>query len=511
MILSPRSRSVLLTLIGTTSYISFTNAQIKIVSPSEAVALFEDNGYIDGSTATFGAPYYGNKVIGKLLYRKPLFPDHPHCTREGYTGYEELDELFHKQLNITESMETTRHMQKRVMLVERGGCSFVTKVRVAQKFGAGAVLVMDKADTTLTKYQVHQVIMADDGYGQLVTIPSVFISREEGVLLQQQIEAAAAKDDAVIAELDWNIPSKDIVVMDLWMSPANKEAAEFLRGFNPVADALMINLQFIPHYDMFDLEMDYNNSCYEKNTFCAEDPDGAGPITGKDVVTESLRQLCVWDVNAKKVKGDNAYNNIKSRTVFHSTAYWKYVAAFADNCQLKSEDPTKLFGTKECSEGVMNEVGIDVEEVNDCMKVEADILLKLQIANTAWGPFALRINGWRYAGPIEPDLVRKAVCSGFEVEPDECVQMQMIENEAAISDKGMDVPWSSVILTIIGTILFLVGFSYLCCSRAFKEYAKQMLQEEVSVQVSNRLAEYQSLKEAEEGADQAEPKFDKRI
>merc|ERR1711920_629980 len=40
--------------------------------------------------------------------------------------------------------------------------------------------------------------------------------------------------------------------------------------------------------------------------------------------------------------------------------------------------------------------------------------------NTAWSPRALRINGWRYSGILDPDLVTRAVCAGFISQPKEC-------------------------------------------------------------------------------------------
>jgi len=46
------------------SFFHRTDAQIRIVAPLDAVDLFgANNGIIDGSTATFGAPYYGEKVV----------------------------------------------------------------------------------------------------------------------------------------------------------------------------------------------------------------------------------------------------------------------------------------------------------------------------------------------------------------------------------------------------------------------------------------------------------------
>merc|ERR1712032_1619986 len=43
--------------------------------------------------------------------------------------------------------------------------------------------------------------------------------------------------------------------------------------------------------------------------------------------------------------------------------------------------------------------------------------------NSAWSPRALRINGWRYSGILDADLVARAVCSGFINQPEECQQL----------------------------------------------------------------------------------------
>lgn len=38
--------------------------------------------------------------------------------------------------------------------------------------------------------------------------------------------------------------------------------------------------------------------------------------------------------------------------------------------------------------------------------------LAKQREDTAWSPRALRINGWRYSGTLDPDLVTRAICAG---------------------------------------------------------------------------------------------------
>lgn len=62
-----------------------------------------------------------------------------------------------------------------IVLVERGGCHFVTKVRNVEKAGGSlAVIIDDQEDIP-----VH-TIMSDDGTGGGIRIPSMMIGRKDG-------------------------------------------------------------------------------------------------------------------------------------------------------------------------------------------------------------------------------------------------------------------------------------------------------------------------------------------
>lgn len=63
------------------------------------------------------------------------------------------------------------------------------------------------------------------------------------------------------------------------------------------------------------------------------------------------------------------------------------------------------------------EVGIDPKEIQLCALSQRDQKLQHELENPAWSPRAIRINGWRYSGMLEADLVARAVCSGFIHEP----------------------------------------------------------------------------------------------
>jgi hypothetical protein len=68
-----------------------------------------------------------------------------------------------------------------IFLVDRGHCSFVTKVRNIQNNGGSlAVIIDDKVDE-----EIKKVIMSDDGTGAGITIPAMLISKKDGDILKK--------------------------------------------------------------------------------------------------------------------------------------------------------------------------------------------------------------------------------------------------------------------------------------------------------------------------------------
>lgn len=58
------------------------------------------------------------------------------------------------------------------MLADRGGCSFVEKVRNMEDAGAAVGIVIDTSDE-----DVSNVVMSDDGSGAGLRLPSMLISK----------------------------------------------------------------------------------------------------------------------------------------------------------------------------------------------------------------------------------------------------------------------------------------------------------------------------------------------
>merc|ERR1712178_277576 len=104
--------------------------------------------------------------------------------------------------------------------------------------------------------------------------------------------------------------------------------------------------------------------------------------------------------------------------------------------------------------------------MGDCIKNQGRSLLVKELRNRAWSPLALRINGWRYSGPIESNLVTRSVCGGYLKRPPQCDDYQVLSRTTYI---GGGITFSKavlfvLVLCILFTGLFVVYKRYLTSS-----------------------------------------------
>merc|ERR1719456_600897 len=81
---------------------SGSHGQIRILSPDWLIKEFKDTkGNILGTTATFGAPYYGERLVGQLRFGASLH-SHTHCTKDDYSvlAQDEVIEHGFKQMRL---------------------------------------------------------------------------------------------------------------------------------------------------------------------------------------------------------------------------------------------------------------------------------------------------------------------------------------------------------------------------------------------------------------------------
>lgn len=476
--------------------------QIRVMAPEWLKKDVENKGVIEGSTATFGAPFFGDDVVGKLVYGESK--GNVHCTEDDYDiPSPETEER-------GDSKESVKLIN--VVLVRRGKCSFTTKVKVAYKKGAHAVIIVDREDSDLTSASLKHIIVGDDGYGDSIHIPSVLIAKQEGGKLIE-----AAKKSEVIVQLSWNVPANHIVEVDLWMSSGSTESQQFLKKFANRRKKLNEVMSFTPHYTVFSMPSSdpsvYQELCSDTTgQYCAEDPDASGEITGRDVLDENVRQLCIHDLTkvptesrqqaadaaVKAAEEASKNGNMrgsqepeKQAAVLFAEPYWNYVEKMPDRCPVDGTSEDKKFGYT-CSKKLMEEIGIDAMKVDKCAMETKDEKLKEQRNHQAWSPKALRINGWRYTGMLEADLVTRAVCAGFVKKPAECEDLIKARDPFAKYDGEAieeGVSFSTFLFGLAGIAAFSCG-TLLCYKKSLKDQVQASVREEVMLEVQNAMAQY---------------------
>jgi len=365
-----------------------------------------------------------------------------------------------------------------------------TKVKVAYDKGAHAVIIVDREDSDLTAKDMQNIIVADDGFGDKIHIPSVLISKDDG----NRLIRAVRRGDQVIVELAWDLPTNHVVNTDLWMSSASRESLKFLKEFAPKRRTLNEVVVFQPHYAVFGMDGSnpkiYNDVCSDDSgQFCAEDPDGAGPITGKEVLAENVRQLCIHMVH-KVQRSSELSLRAGMAGVEYAAKYWDYIEKLLDDCPLDASNPQDRFGL-ECSTKLMRKVGIDVDRVEQCVRVNTTQYLQKEREHQAWSPRALRVNGWRYSGILDADLVTRAICSGIITQPRECKDIIKPRNpfQPYFDQRPEGVSFFQMLvwLFLITCVMFAGMLLY---KRYLKKEMRSTLREEVMLEVQAQMGEY---------------------
>jgi hypothetical protein len=194
-------------------------------------------------------------------------------------------------------------------------------------------------------------IMADDGTGGSIYVPSVFISQADGNDCKAVI--AATPLGRVLAQVGWDIPQTTTTVNWTWFMSAASNAGQFKRDFAQVAKNLGNRALVEPHYDFLDGTAwqcnlpgrPCGNQCTNGGRYCQASPQ-TGSYTGADIVSENLRQYCIFQ------QVNNTANIDK---------WWDYIGRFDAECQVKD-----LFNVG-CSQNAVTEAGLSWDQVNACV------------------------------------------------------------------------------------------------------------------------------------------------
>jgi hypothetical protein len=331
-----------------------------------------------------------------------------------------------------------------IVIVRRGVCSFVQKVRNIEHGGGKLAIIVDEVDNE----DPDMIIMVDDGTGNGIQIPSVMISKTDGEKLIAEYEKMEANGGYIKLRTTFDINNPDDrVEYDIWFSSSNDRGMDFIRDFEPYHKRLGDKTLMTPRYFTWSCENCDESitdvDCVSSGKYCAIDETNYS-MTGKSIILENLRQKCIY-LNAMKNKKDDS-------------SWWNYVKKAHSRCYNDF--------TEDCSKEIHNELSINYAETIKCVddsfasadhNVADNSILSLEAI--AWENHGAHyipsviINSVAYRGILDPENVFSAICNGFKDVQDEC-RAYVEETDTTVDDK---VTFDWFIIVIIFLIILNIG------------------------------------------------------
>uniref|UniRef100_A0A7S1D551 PA domain-containing protein n=1 Tax=Cyclophora tenuis TaxID=216820 RepID=A0A7S1D551_CYCTE len=329
------------------------------------------NHHDDHRQALFGTPYAQGSILANVVYvhsdlcsfdairTSPHYPSQPRTGGGGGGGH-----------NVVPF----------IMMLNRGNCTYVTKVRNAQHSGAAGVLIADTnclcSDSACMDHR-HETdrceerdpAISDDGSGSDVTIPSFHLYKMDADPLKEEL----LKGNKVQVEMSWhNNYNSSTVDFSLWSIPTDVVSKEFFSDFKDVAIKLgkefidfTLHMYIVDGQDAGCRRNGHDSQkcgylCTNEGRYCAPDVvdySATSPgISGAEVVRESLRRLCIWNVYGK------------NSTVGNTQPWWDYITLFNDHCYTM-----RNFANSDCINDAMRRAGVDLERIKQCVTMSGGL------------------------------------------------------------------------------------------------------------------------------------------
>lgn len=449
--------------------ISFATGTLIAYSPAQLRDQFRSkygSGSFPGSLGNFGNPPYGTSLVGTVFQPENL------DERNGCLPLSPIN--FNK--------DDPDHNSSPILLVDRGECAFVIKVKHAEDIGARLVLIVNNKDT-----DIDSIIMTDNGLGGNLKIPAFLISKEDGQAIREYLENPEYQYHVNIAvQFDMN-KGTNIVKTWIYSSPTNNKARELIADLSSYLGQFSTdNLDFAHHFVLWycpdcaskGYRVD-NKDCISGGRYCFLDPnEKSDEVNGRNVMLEDLRLMCLFNQTTKKDYKD----------------YLEYHQKYNEMCK------ESRFLTESCSKDVIEALGVTYKKIQNCVEnsfegnnsaIDDNHAMRAEREHIFenFMPFepAFVINDQLYRGDLEAEVIFQAICSGYGwgLEPKFCKTESSEESSEKSSEKESGTNKGLIIVAVIICILLIVAILVV-----YRAIVKKDLNRDMKVQVNNAVAQY---------------------
>jgi hypothetical protein len=432
---------------------------------------------IEVSLSNFGRIPYGYNLVGRVFFDPKNIETDYACRQLPFIG---------ENHPVDESP---------IVMVHRGNCSFVTKVRNVENAGGHVALIIDNKDE-----DVSRVVMADDGRGRELTIPAVLISREHGQILTDFYTQNPDRARDIIVEVDFEMEHpNNTVSYNLYTTADNEIVYRLLTDFYRYHEELNSKTKLKVHYvtyqhPLYDSENPSNNAvkpnCLGNGKYCAS-PGKYDTTDGRVIVYEAIKQKCIYNY---------AYDNGLERD------YWNYIYNFYTNC-LNTTQPEF---TRECSATTIKLMRLPEDVINKCVHdsfiAKDDYERKaedfeLRAENTllnadnqsrityllSYIP-SITINGRTFWGSWRAENLFEALCAGFKKKPEVCF------SEGAFT-RHKRLGWFGLIIIILLIIAVNLVIFYFCKNYIRRKIVERIESTDINHKINTVVTSYLALRD----------------
>ena len=370
--------------------------------------------------------------------------------------------------------------------MDRGHCTFVTKVRNVERAGGSLAVIIDDSFEDVSK-----VIMSDDGTGTGIRIPAMLIGKKEGQILKdfltkQPLEVSAKA--SLSAEFVFKNQDNK-VKWEMWYTSTNDKALDFIRNFRDNTQLMAADpqIEFTPRlvtWSCTSCDADFKRKeCLSNGRYCAMNHKGSY-IQGKDILIEDLREKCL--------------HQLVSKAEGNADKWWEYMQYVHRMCYEEINENCSKMGHKQIGfnyDDTMKCVSDSFEltsgtvpnfqkDDNKIFKEEAE---KWKAYGSAYWP-AIMINERTYRGDMVPDNVFTALCSAFMEEPDYCRAFREEQGIPSASNSTGGVTRSVLILVVVFLVVLNLGIIFV-----YRRCQNRELKTDMQLQVNSAVSQYFAL------------------
>lgn len=402
-----------------------------------------------------------------------------------------------KPLNITLSDDHSVD-EVPIIMLDRGNCSFVTKVRNVQLAGGHLALIININPLE----EVSDVIMADDGRGRDLTIPGVLISQKQGEIIKKfyrENKLFPKIIENISIEVDFEMENRtNIVKLDFFVNSFNENYYSLIKEISThlkeIKNTIDLNVYYISHPSYNYAKATYRDlpNCFGSGLHCHH-PSKFQVIDGRVYLEEDIKQKCI--LNYAK-ESDNI------------GLYLDYVNSFFSECA------NKTAFNAECSAIVGERLALPLALINQCFhdsfntteieNYDANLkkFFKIFAKNEILAADAakksenfvsflpsLMINNRNFWGSWTLENVFEAVCSAYQKKPQICYDEGYFKSSSSISN-------FSVFLLILFVIAVNAVIFVLCRNFIKRRIIERIESTDINHKINTVVTSYLALRES---------------